>query len=296
MSHLYLRDTACEPFFKPRNSPSYIVQSILGSLYNPANLNDPCQIQWILINLWTEICRETKLHLCNYGITLKSHFPLHLRDSNRHSKEDYLETWWKGAKWCSPLHCKRHVECKTLVYIMTRRCWLGISNHSLYTASFLALENRKQSQLALSQKSKANVLICTIFYPKEIKGDEWPFILENSRSFLMLLFCVSCPSYECSLPCMYLGTSFCCREAFRLGNKKAMCCWGPKITSDPALVWIELLEVNRSSFSVRTSESDYKVVKPLTTPLRLPAALLNRWQGAKGGMIKCLLTTVMTGS
>lgn len=75
-----------------------------------------------------------------------------------------------------------------------------------------------------------------------------------------------------------------------------MCCWGPKITSDPALVWIELLEVNRSSFSVRTSESDYKVVKPLTTPLRLPAALLNRWQGAKGGMIKCLLTTVMTGS
>lgn len=145
MSHLYLRDTACEPFFKPRNSPSYIVQSILGSLYNPANLNDPCQIQWILINLWTEICRETKLHLCNYGITLKSHFPLHLWDSNRLSKEEYLETWWKGAKLCSPLHRKRHGECKTQAYIMTRWCWLGVSNHSLYTASFIALENRKQT-------------------------------------------------------------------------------------------------------------------------------------------------------
>lgn len=92
----------------------------------------------------------------------------------------------------------------------------------------------------------------------------------------MLLFCVSCPSYECSHPSMYLGTSFCCRDAFRFGKKKTMCCWGPKITSDPALVWIKLLEVNRSSVSVMTSESDYKVVEPPTTPLHLPAALLNR--------------------
>lgn len=120
VSFVSSRDGACEPFSKPRNSPNCIVQSIMGSLYNPANLNDPCQIQWILINLWTEICKETKLHLCNYGIALKSYLLLHLWDFNRLLKEEYLKTWWKEAKLCSPLHPKRHVDYKRLACIMTR--------------------------------------------------------------------------------------------------------------------------------------------------------------------------------
>lgn len=35
ISFVSSKDIACEYFFKPKNSPSYIVQNIIGSLHNP---------------------------------------------------------------------------------------------------------------------------------------------------------------------------------------------------------------------------------------------------------------------
>lgn len=84
-------DVSCEYLCKPSTTLRGNVHSIAGSLYNPANLNEPCQIQWILINLRTEILRETKLQLCNYAITRGSRLPLPTQDFDRLLKEEQLK-------------------------------------------------------------------------------------------------------------------------------------------------------------------------------------------------------------
>lgn len=57
------------------------------------DLNEPCHIRWVSINLRTGILREAKLQLCNYAVTLESHLPLPPRDFDRLLKEEYQETW-----------------------------------------------------------------------------------------------------------------------------------------------------------------------------------------------------------